>query len=82
MLNEARARLEELRSKKRNLDKKYTDVTAALEGQQTAVLSTKKQLDEAVKEINDVRQLAIQEGEPLATDSADVVAAVRSEKDK
>ncbi|KAF4697114.1 hypothetical protein FOZ60_011787 [Perkinsus olseni] len=82
MLNEARARLEELRSKKRDLDKKYTDVTAALEGQQTAVLSTKKQLDEAVKEINDVRQLAIQEGEPLATDSADVVAAVRSEKDK
>ncbi|KAF4729930.1 hypothetical protein FOZ63_031718, partial [Perkinsus olseni] len=59
MLNEARARLEELRSKKRDLDKKYTDVTAALEGQQTAVLSTKKQLDEAVKEINDVRQLAI-----------------------
>lgn len=27
-----------------------------------AVLSTKRQLDEAVKEINDVRQLAIQEG--------------------
>ncbi|KAF4676206.1 hypothetical protein FOL47_006597 [Perkinsus chesapeaki] len=82
MLNEARARLEDLRGKKRNLDKKYTDVTAALESEQTAVLATKKQLDEAIKEINDVRQLAIQEGEPLAMDAADVVAAVRSEKDR